>query len=258
MKGLRLRKAAIGGISVLLVVAGVGSAILVHAASSPAPPAGAPADPTAVSPTAPTAAAASPSSCAGQPGTLLAALNVGSGFTAVGSASAVRPAGSSAAGQPAPVLYPQMTWFQAETLSNPATPISSPFDPTSMATTDRTEIFTVTDTVQSFTSAEAASTFLQGFVMTGQPSPEVPASSGQLMAVPYTVLIGFTAGDQTLVAEQSLPQTSIPTTVQVVVRVGDTVITVAATGGVDLSASQVEALATQQMGQLASACGSGY
>jgi len=260
------RKAAIGGLSVLVVGAGIGSAILLHAASSAAAPASPSLTRTMVSATAPTAAPANPNSCAGQPGTLLSALDVGAGFTRAGSISAVRPVGSSLvlptakgpAVQPAPGLYPQMVWFQAETLSNPATPISSPLDPTSVATTEPAGIFTVTDTVQSFTSEDAASTFLQGFVMTGQPSPELPRSSGQLIAVPYTVVGGFSAGDQALVGEQALPQASIPTTVQVVVRVGDTVITVAATGGVDLSASQVEALATQQVGQLTSACGSGY
>lgn len=258
---------AVGAVSVLLVIAGVGSAILVHAASAGPPPAGPSADPAVVASTAPTAAPANPSSCAGQPGTLLAAPNLGPQFTVAGSVSAVRPVGSSvafppapkgSAARPEPVLDPQMVWFRAETLSNPAAPHSAPLDPTSMATTDPAAIFTVTDTVQSFTSAEAATDFLRGFALTGVPLAEVRTSSGQLMSVPLTVLSGFTAGDQTLVSEQSLPQASIPATLQVVVRVGGTVITVAATGGVDLAASAVEALATQQLEQLATACGRGY
>lgn len=244
---LRRKSAVVGSLAIGLIAVGAIVGLGAKAAGSPQP------DPAAAPPPHPATVAANPGSCAGR-----AAIRIDStqvrGMSVADSVSGSCPAGLGLAA--AGPLYPTMVWYRTDDMVGPGAAEMLPGMVSSYAVDHPTAIAQVTATIQTFASPGDASSFASGFA----PSPMVPqvlTSSGRV-SMRWVAVSGFAAGSQSLVTELSLPEASVPSQIQVVIRDGDTVLTVAAVGGTQLRASDVEAMALSELHQLKAVCGVGY
>lgn len=251
LETIRWRPSALwAGITVIAVAGTAALATIgVSAATGSQPTASVPASPRVH----PGQAAANPNSCAGQTG-VLGSFGLPSNLLKTNGLSENRPTGYGVA--EAGPLFPTMVWVQAENFSTAEASLMSPRMPSVYARQHPTVISHVVESVQTFASQADATSFASDFGQ-AQVVPQVVTATGR-MSMHWELLSGFRAGDQSLVTDLSLAEASVPSQIQIVLRVGDTVLTLEAVGGTQLRASDVESMALSALHHLQSVCGSSH
>lgn len=192
--------------------------------------------------------------CAHPSGPMLSAQSVGRDFQ-LRDRNSPRPAGDGSLSQTAvkPSLLGNPV-VESETIARRGTPIGGGYSLSLYppARTEPTQVFSLTQTVTFLTTQRAASSWFHQFA----PSPVTPqVRIGSTLAnVNEARLPAPHLGQQTMVTEQSLPGTDLPTTIQFIVRDGTTVTSLAFIGGIHLSPRALTDYVKTALDQLATRC----
>lgn len=167
------------------------------------------------------------------------------------------PTGIGVAGSSAPAVG-GVSWVWYQVVNERLSGLPSDFGPNdsnSWVTTYPRRILEVTETVDTFSSAADASTFLSEFTTDGPIPPEVIVSGTSYPAKSEPAkALGL--GDESISRERRPPATGFPALVQYVVRLGTTVVTLELVGGNGITAAGSSDFASMAVAQVQQTCSS--